>query len=292
MRLLRILALSVGTLAAAALVLAIALLVNGWNTLHARQSHPVPVLRIQPADSLIDRGRHLAAIQCASCHGQAGRLPLSGGDSDLLAGTPLGSLHAPNLTPAGVLARYGDGELARAIREGVGRDGRALLLMPSKDSRVLSDRDLAALIAYLRSQPAVSREVPERKLTPAAYLALGLRLAETSVQHPVETAVPHPEEGMTRAYGEYLASYLGCRSCHGQALDGRGREPFAPEGPGLVSLVAAHDLPDFARAVREGRGMADGRGIPAAAMPWPVYASLTDTEVGALYALLQSLGRR
>lgn len=292
MRTLRIVALTIGTLAAAVLVIAIALFVNGWNTLHARQSHPVPSLRVMPADSLVARGEHLARIQCAACHANAARLPLSGGSENVLAGTPLGVLHAPNLTPGGVLARYSDGELSRAIREGVNREGRALLAMPSEEMHALSDHDLAAIIAYLRSQPAIPHEVPRRQLTPFAYLMLGLRLVETSVQHPVERAVPHPVEGMTREYGAYLAGYLGCTGCHGKALDGRGRAPFLPEGPDLLRLVSSHDLGTFARAVREGRAMSDGHEMVPAMMPWPVFSALTDTEIGALYTLAQAGARR
>lgn len=292
MRILRIVALVFGTLVAAVLVISIALLVNGWNTLHARQSHPVPALRVAPADSLVARGEHLARIQCAACHGPAARLPLSGGSENVLAGSPLGVLHAPNLTRGGVLERYSDGELSRAIREGVNREGRAMLAMPSDGLRSLSDHDLAAIIAYLRSQPAIAHEVPRRQLTPMAYLMLGLRLFETSVQHPVDRPVPHPAEGMTREYGDYLASYLGCTGCHGKALDGRGRVPFLPAGPDLLRLVGSHDLGTFARAVREGRAMSDGHEMPPEMMPWPVYSALTDTEIGALYTLVQASARR
>lgn len=292
MRIVKILMFSIGTLLAAALVIAVALGINGWNTLHGRQAHAIPALRIAPHDSSIARGRHLAEVQCVACHGSNARLPLSGGDHNLLEGSPLGVLHGSNLTPGGVLAQYSDGELSRAIREGVNREGRAMLVMPSGDLHGLSDHDLAALIAYMRSQPAVSREVPRLNLTPMAYLLLGLRVAETSVQHPIEQPVPHPTEDMTAAYGDYLATLLGCRACHGKALDGRDREPFTPEGPDLLKLASAHDLGAFARAVRGGRAMSDGHEMAPQMMPWPVFARLSDTEIGALYTLLQSRARR
>ncbi|HEV2105869.1 MAG TPA: hypothetical protein VGU27_09070, partial [Candidatus Eisenbacteria bacterium] len=122
MRLLRNLAaLAAGTIGVA-LVLAIVFLVLGWNRLHQRRPGPAPPLRVAADPSLIPRGEHLAAIACAGCHGPDGRLPLAGGDDDLLAppgGPALGHLRAPNLTPGGALARYDDGQLARAIREGV-----------------------------------------------------------------------------------------------------------------------------------------------------------------------------
>lgn len=292
MRILRIIGLALGTLVAAILVIAIALFVNGWNTLNSRQAHAVPELRVAPHDSLISRGRHLASIQCVSCHGSRASLPLSGGDENVLAGTPLGVLHAPNLTAGGVLSHYSDGELARAIREGVNQKGKAMIVMPSADSRSLSDSDLAALISYLRSQPSVSKTVPEKRFSPVAYLVLGLRLAETSVQHPVTEPITHPHEGPDREYGDYLVRYLGCRSCHGIALDGKGRMPFTPEGPDLIPLVAAHDLGRFTSAMREGRAMGDGHEMTPSMMPWPVYASLTDAEVAAIHAHIRSVGAR
>ena len=79
----------------------------------------------------------------------------------------MGVLYATNLTPGGPLKDWTDGEIVRAIREGVGQDGRALIGMPSQAYRNLSDADVQALVAYLRSQPAVDNPQPARNLNVA-----------------------------------------------------------------------------------------------------------------------------
>lgn len=75
---------------------------------------------------------------------------------------PLGifTIHTPHLTSdkeTGIGNRT-DGEIARALRYGVGADGHALLdLMPFHN---LSDDDMVAVLSYLRTMPAVKREIP------------------------------------------------------------------------------------------------------------------------------------
>src|SRR5262245_21332084 len=98
-----------------------------------RVANPVPALVMAPDSSLIPRGRHLVEVNCASCHapGGAGGLVLSGGTENFLdipGGPKFGVLHAPNLTPGGVLREASDGMISRAVREGVGFDGKPLLV--------------------------------------------------------------------------------------------------------------------------------------------------------------------
>ena len=158
--------------------------------------------------------------------------------------------------------------------------------------RGLSDRDLAAIITWLRHQPAVQHDVPARQLTPLAYLLLGLHMVETSHQLPVTVPVPDVPEGMTAEYGGYLLPYLGCRDCHGADLHGGKPGQIAPVGPNLLKLVATHDLQAFSLAVRAGISANDGHVLDAAKMPFPGFSRLTDTEVGALYTYLQSLAKK
>ena len=106
--------------------------------------------------AVLDRGAHLATalVKCVDCHGD----DLGGGI--VIDAPPIGHVEATNLTSGkgGVLARYNDALLERAIRHGIANDGRNLLIMPSRDYNHLSDTDIAALIAYIRSRPPVDRE--------------------------------------------------------------------------------------------------------------------------------------
>ncbi len=83
---------------------------------------------------------------------------------NILAGLP-GKVYAPNITPdpATGAGSWSDDGLARAIREGVRQDGRALFqLMPYRAFRAMSDQDLASVVVYLRSLPPVSKDSPRQ----------------------------------------------------------------------------------------------------------------------------------
>ena len=268
----------------------VALLVHGHGLAENRVANPVPALRVAPDPALIPRGRHLAEVNCGGCHapGLAGGVVLSGGSEnffDITDGPKFGMLRGPNLTPGGVLRGASDGMISRAIREGVGFDGRPLLVMPSPHYHAMADRDVAALIAYLRSQPAVDQVVPKRNLNVLAYLILGLHQFETSAQLPVPAEIPLPGEAPDSTYGAYLTPILACSDCHGADFRGGRKGQFPPIGPDLVALTRARPLATFELALRHGVKPAGGALNPNL-MPWPVYSNLTDLEVQAVYEFL------
>ena len=279
-------ALGLVVLAFGALVLVLE--IQGYGLAHGTVDRPLMPLRVRPDPRLAERGRHLALLSCVGCHSTNDTIPLAGGDINFLhlPGTPaLGELVGPNLTPGGNVARYSDAELGRAIREGLDRAGRPMLVMPSNDFRGLSDRDLAALIAFLRAQPAIERAALARRIVPLAYLLLGAHALETSLQRVVENPVPAIPEAATPAYGEYLTAYLGCADCHGTDFRG-GRNPLAPRGPDLRPMVAHAPPEAFQRALTEGVG-GSGRTLDPTQMPWPVFRRLSTLEVAAVYQFLR-----
>lgn len=284
-------------LALVVLVLLIAFggVANGWRLLQARQPNPLSPITAATDSASLARGEHVARIVCAGCHAPDGDLPLSGRSENFLHvpdGPTFGALQPPNLTPGGVLAHRSDGELARAIREGVGHDGRPLLVMPSAMFRRMSDRDVACLVGWLRSQPAVDSARTARRLNPLAYAVLGFRVFEPSTQAPLAGPVAEPPPGPNAVHGEYLSWILTCRDCHGPDLRGGREGQFAPIGPDLGALCAAHDVDAFDRAVREGISPTKGRALDPTRMPYPTYHQLERVEVEALYAYLRGLASR
>jgi mono/diheme cytochrome c family protein len=200
-----------------------------------------------------------------------------------------GVLYAPNLTPGGMLKSLTDGQIARGVREGIGQANTPLLVMPSRNFHAMADSDLADLLGYMRSQPAVEHTLPPKKINVLGYLILGAGQFPLSDQPPITGAVGAPAESPSRQYGAYLTPMIGCRECHGD--DYRGlptRSHAAPGGPSLLAVVHAQPLEVFQRAVREGIG-ADGRALDPSKMPWPSFQSLTDTEILAVYEYLKSL---
>jgi len=227
---------------------------------------------------------------CTGCHSSSGDLPLDGGSSNLLAGgPPLGVLVAPNLTPGGPLKDWSDGEIVRAIREGVDRDGHALLIMPSDTFHHLSDADVQAAVAYLRSQPAVNHPTPPRDISLLGLAIVGAGLFPTAEQPHIDQPQAAPPAGVTPEYGQYLVDITGCRTCHGSTLEGRAPGGFGPPaGPNIKALVPTWQEAQFVNFFRTGVD-AYGRSVDPNLMPWrDIGKAYSDDELKAIYAYLRS----
>ncbi|HEY2464479.1 MAG TPA: cytochrome c [Steroidobacteraceae bacterium] len=116
--------------------------------------------------SLVQRGRYLAiAGDCISCHTRAGGAPFAGG---LALHTPFGTLYSTNITPdpqTGI-GSWSEAEFARALRQGIGRNGEHLYpVFPYPYFTKISDADVAALYAFLRAIPAVKHVAPANDMT-------------------------------------------------------------------------------------------------------------------------------
>lgn len=269
-----------------ALVLVVVLI--GFYKLNAPHNNPVANIKVAGTPEQLARGGKLAA-GCGGCHSTTHRPPLDGGNDDFFAGgPPLGSLFAPNLTPGGELKDWSDGEIIRAIREGVDKSGRPLLVMPSAGLRNLSDADVQSLVAFLRSQPAVKHDVPEPRVTLLAALFVGAGMFETSAQTPITQPIIAPPPGATADYGKYLVSFSGCRDCHGENLVGGVPGGFAPVGPNLTVIGSKWSESDFVKALRTGV-KPDGKSF-AETMPWQEFAAAySEDEIKGVFAYLKML---
>ena len=283
-------------LVCAALALLPLCVVYASTELRLRRVYSVPAVTLEvPTDpASIDRGQYLVHViaQCTNCHGED-----LGGRS--LGENPwLGRLSAPNLTPGrGGLRSHSDEELVWSIRYGVGRDRRALVMMPAQYLRKLGDRDLGAIVAYLRSIAPVDREIAPVRAGPVSRLLLFLGLVPDVV--PAETLIhageppPPPRPGLTIEYGGYLVDTAGCRVCHSHDLSG-GLHPLARPGepvpPGLTpdGPLAAWSERDFLRTLRTGT-TPDGSRLDEAYMPWRRIGRMSDPELKAIWRYLRSL---
>ena len=260
------------------------------SRVHSVQARPVEV--VSNAET-IERGRHLTYTRaCIDCH------DTNFGGKAVIDDPMVARLHAPNLTRGlgGLPEDYSDLDFVRAIRHGVGRDGRALVLMPSEEYSNLSDEDLAAMIAYLKSLPPVNRARGPVAPGPVfrTLIALGeIKLAASVINH--EAVRPASVEVRpTAEYGAYLAA--SCTGCHGPNLSG-GKIPGAPpDWPATSNLtpdpsgrLASWTEADFFKALRTHR-RPDGTELHPV-MP-RVYAQLTDDETTALWRYLSSLSPR
>lgn len=280
----------VGGLSAALLTLlfgaATVLALIGYGRLNRTYTNQPSPLTAAITPQLVADGERFAR-SCAGCHSSSGDLPLSGQDFfGAGGGPPIGTLWAPNLTPAH-LAEWSDGEIIRAIREGVGRDGRSLLVMPSGDLRNLSDADVLALVAYLRAQPAVEPASPPRQINVLGAIMLAALFPPDffSVQPPLAQPVVAPPRGPTAVYGSYLVS-LECQGCHGGNLAGIPPGTAGPSGPNLTTMPQRLTAEEFVTLLRAGT-FPDGSPI---GMPVKYLEKMSDDDFRAIYAHLESIG--
>jgi len=213
----------------------------------------------------------------------------------------MGFFAGPNLTggEGSPTAGFTDEDWVRAIRHGVGPNGKALRLMPSDEYYYLSDGDLGSLIAYLESLEPIDNNPGAIRPGPLgrALFAFGKLPNFLPAEHIPHDA-PRPEappEGLTLEFGSYIAK--GCTGCHGDQLAGGPIPGGAPSWPAAANLtpdketgLAGWTQDDFITALRTGI-RPDGTEIDTV-MPWKAFGMMKDVELDALWLYVQSLEPR
>lgn len=268
-------------------VVAVVLSIIGAARLNRTHDIQAETIAIPNDEAALVRGEHLMeVVLCTECHGQD-----LGGDV-LIEDPSIGTIYATNITGLG--ATHSDADLVRAIRHGVDRDGRQLVIMPADIYTSLSAEDLGAAVAYLKTVPPAASELPGPALSfmGRVLLAAGM-FGDVFPAEYIDHAQPFPampEIGATLEYGAYLAGATGCTSCHGTDLAG---DMFDPEAPPAPDLTRAGDLgnwseADFIQTMRSGVSP-HGHELDPEFMPWQAFASFSDDELKALWIYLQSL---
>ena len=259
---------------------------RGMFLLYGPRGRPVRDITVERTPERIARGRHIANTSCVGCHSLNGQLPLSGGKnlSDE-AGMPLGDLYTINLTPAGPLAGWTDGQIFRAIRDAADERNRRLPVMSAQRVRNLSNEDIYAVIAYIRSQPPVQHETPPPRPSFLTVVMAGANMLPLLPGMAPDSIVA-PPPGPTREYGEYMVRWMGCDECHGENYTGGGGGVL-PVGPSLHS-VKNWSAEQFITTLRTGK-TPFGKQLDSLGMPWHIYGRATDSELTAMHAYLTSL---
>ena len=257
----------------------VAALVGYWK-LNRRYDNPVSTISVVMTPERIERGARFGEM-CAGCHAADEEPPMEG--NDFLAdedAPPIGTFYAPNLTPTH-LSSWTDGEIIRAIREGIHKDGRSLLIMPAKAFRNLSDDDVASIVAYLRTQPPVEPDTPRPRLNLLGALMVNLAPI-FEAQEPITQPILAPPAGATPEYGEYLVSYS-CTMCHGEDLGGN----VDFKAPSLIAVATTWSDEDFLEFFETGV-RPNGVAVDGDQMPWKeLRGFLLDDDFRAVYSHLQ-----
>ena len=192
----------------------------GWSPFFGPEARALTNRTFERTPQRLERGRYITTglSSCVYCHSphdwtSPGTPMVAGkeasGEVLPYAGLP-GRIVAPNLTPDPETGTgsWTDDQLARAIREGVGHDGRALFpIMPYQHYRNMSDEDLASVVVYLRSLPAVHNQLPATEIIfPVKYLI-------RSAPEPIATPVADVVSSDQLKYGTHLADQAGCIDC-------------------------------------------------------------------------------
>jgi len=253
------------------------------------------------AETPLERGEYLVRGPggCGNCHTPFGpqgpdmAMELAG---RLVEDGPAFRAVAANITPGGRIAGWSDAELARAIREGIRPDGSVIgPPMPILLYRGLSDGDLAAIVAFLRTLPAVANDPGTSEY----------RIPLPPAWGPPVGSVAEVPRGVTVAYGAYLAGPVAhCLECHtpmgpeGPLFDTRlGAGGFEFHGPWGVSVaanitphedgIAGYSDAELAAMITRGRRPDGSAMLPP--MPYGHFAAFTADDLAAVILYLRSL---
>lgn len=232
-------------------------------------------------------GKHVAENRgCKGCHGH----DLSGGRAFLDDQSPVGTLYAANITSGNGGINYKEEDWIRALRHGLGKDNKSLWFMPSHEIYQISNQDMAALLYFIKQQPAVNKTVPSKSLKPLGRLLtffdkLPLFPAEKIDHNATYKEVVHP--AVSAEYGAYLA--ITCQGCHGENM--RGGPPHDPKEPPIPNISPTGHLGkwkdvEFMAALQTGK-TPEGR-LLSDFMPWKEF-TYTDDEMKAIYLYLQQV---
>jgi mono/diheme cytochrome c family protein len=278
--------------------------VAGSPILMATSTRPLTDIKFEPTPQRLERGKYLTngVLMCFVCHSprdssQAGFPPIEAklGGGAIIAESATSRTVAPNISPDSETGagRWTDDMFARAIREGIGHDGRALSLpMYWESYRGLSDEDLASVVVYLRSIPPVKNKLPQRLYSPEKEQALQER------PRPLSGPVLAVDLSDKLSRGRYLVKTANCAGCHtgwykrnpgffgGGNPISRGKEApvfstnITPHASGLQGWTPE----TFTRVIRTGKGS-----TLHPTMPWVAYRNISDDDLEAILIALQQL---
>lgn len=281
-----------GALVGVVLLAAAALYFMGNSRLNKTYDFPPSNLVIPTDAASIEYGRHRAETLCQGCHG-----PDLGGIENWFSAGPLGTIDSANLTSGeGGFGREAtsDEDFVRAIRHGIDPEGKPIFMPAVVSTANLSDEDLGAIIAYVRSVPPVNHKTSGQNFKPLAKIMLA---AGVLPQLPVEIVshemhVTAPARGVSAEYGQYMINTNDCRLCHGPQLNG------GPYPDPTVKLISPNLTPggevafwteeQFIQTIRTGT-TPSGHALNPDRMPWKNYRLMTDDELKAIFMYLQSL---
>jgi mono/diheme cytochrome c family protein len=300
-----------GVLAIVVVVLLVGITLVGWQVVLGPDARPVTDRKFEPTEARLARGKYLVEgpMHCFMCHSEhdmsSPEYPIvqsKKGAGWVMPIPELNNIASRNITQdkeTGI-GGYTDDEIARAIREGVRKDGTALFpVMPYQDFASLDDEDLASIVVYLRTVPAVKNTVPTRHLPgPLEYIV-------KTIPKPIRTPQPSHPASTPVERGKYLVKIAGCHGCHTPTddkgiplpgLDFAGGGKFNDPGQNMKAVftanitqdpsgIAHYDEAMFTETLRTGQ--IKGRMLNHI-MPFESFRNLTDADISDIFAYIKA----
>lgn len=267
----------------------------------------------------LQRGKYIFEnlASCEDCHSQRDMSRFSGPIEPGTTGRGFvwpaevglpGKVVSPNITSdieTGI-GSWTDGEILRAMREGVSKDGRALFpFMPYSYFRSMSDEDAYSVVAYLRRLPPIKSKmsVTELKFPVSFFIKFE--------PQPLKGGVQAPGKANRLGYGRYVATLGGCVICHTQMEKGKPLEGMEFAGGqdftvGPWYVRSANISPDPETGIgkwSEDKFVAKFKGYANLTfesapktvqanftiMPWLAFSQLAEDDLRAVYTYLKSV---
>lgn len=285
------------------------------------EAPPLTEININHNDSaLIQRGNYLAnhVAICTDCHSarDASRFswPIIAGQEG--SGGPFlsrkagfdfpGESFTPNITPGGAVGKWSDAELFRTITTGIKPDGSTLYhAMPFEGFGQADPEDIKAIIAYLRTLPAINNK-PAGTTVIDFFAALRSRMVPRKVAPILKNDLKNAVDS-----GRYLVTLAVCTDCHtpntwadfkndSRFLSG-GLEFPMPAGGYVHSANLTPDESGLAfwtedAFVNKFKSYRDSTTLYKvepnsmnSLMPWSSYCNMTDQDLKNIYAYLRTL---
>jgi mono/diheme cytochrome c family protein len=284
----------------------------GWQIVLGPDARPVTSVPFEVTEARLARGKYLAEgpTHCFFCHTEHDfstpeypSIAAKKGAGWVMPIPELNHIASRNITADREtgLGDWSDDEIARAIREGVRKDGSALFpLMPYLEFATLDDEDVKSIVVYLRTIPAVKNTVPTRQLPgPLEYIV-------KTMPKPLTTPQPSHAASTPAERGKYLVTVAGCGSCHTptdaegaplpglsfagggffQLPDQRGKLVFTANITPDPSGIAHYDEGRFRETLRTGQ--IPGRMLNHV-MPFEAFRNMTDEDISDIFAFVKTV---
>lgn len=249
---------------------------------------PQSVTISKDSASLALGARLVKAKGCEDCHSA------DFGGKIFVDDPGLGLVVARNLTKGkgGLPKEHGVEDWVLALKHGIRKDGKPLIIMPSHEFTLLSEQDMAAVIAYCSTLPEVDRELPETSLGPLGIVLTDLGKIELLPAELIDhnrMLIKEVKAEVTIDFGKYIST--SCRGCHRDNM--KGGEPIAPGFP-VVADISSTGNPgkwtdeQFINTLRTGV-TPEGKVLDPKDMPWTMAKEFNDVELKALHLYLNSL---